>query len=300
VITLSIPYYSNKTFLAKAIQSAITQTSPEWRLIVVDDFSPDGADGSIKQLIESYADSRISYLRNERNLGLAGSFNRCIDVAETDLVTIFHSDDELDAKYVERFIELGEQYPDAVAFFCRARIIDADSRPSVTVADSVKAFFDRGNTGITQVSGVPGVAKLLRANTIVCPTVCYRKSVLKQQRFSTELRMVLDMEFTTRNLMLGRAMIGTSDQLYRYRRHSFNTTNTLSKNLVRTREECWLWNKLGDELRAKGALTESRIAYKKTIVKLTLLFFIAADLPKLKVSDALVKVRFLPQLWRKS
>jgi glycosyltransferase involved in cell wall biosynthesis len=298
VITFCIPFYSNQDYLKKAVQSVLRQSSPAWHLIVVDDFSHEGLDGSIARYLEGLCDERVSYVRNENNLGLAGNWNRCLEVAETDLVTIFHADDELDSCYVERFFNLSEQYSEAVAYFCKASIIDGESKPVRTVADSVKAFFDRNDSGITKVSGVAGLAKLLRANTIVCPTVCYRKSVLLGERFSLDLRMVLDMEFTTRNLLLGRSLIGTSEKLYRYRRHSLNATNELSKSLVRSREECWLWNWLGDELTARGADSEAQIAYRKTIVKLTLMFYIAMDLMRFDLKASYQKILFFPRLWQ--
>src|SRR5687768_5345277 len=96
-LTIAIPFYSGQAYLRAAIESVVRQTSSHWRLVVCDD----GAEAGTEQLVRSFVDSRIRYLKNEHNLGMAGNWNRCLDVAETDLVNLLHNDDELLPNYVE-------------------------------------------------------------------------------------------------------------------------------------------------------------------------------------------------------
>src|SRR5688572_22755698 len=119
-LTVAIPFYKGPDYLRLAIQSVLRLTSPYWRLVVCDD----GPDAGTRDIVESFGDPRIRYLRNERNLGMAGNWNRCLDVAETDLVNLLHNDDELLPNYVEEMLRAGSEFPDAAAFFCRARVID--------------------------------------------------------------------------------------------------------------------------------------------------------------------------------
>jgi len=67
-VCVAIPFFSNLDYLGIALRSLVAQTDGKWTAIVVDDVGPDlGAE----QLVVSFADSRIRYVRNERNLGLS-------------------------------------------------------------------------------------------------------------------------------------------------------------------------------------------------------------------------------------
>src|SRR5436305_10450701 len=96
-LTIAIPFYKGHTCLRAAIASVQRQMSPTWQLVVCDD----GPEMGTRELVASFGDSRMRYIRNERNLGMAGNWNRCLQVAETDLVNLLHADDELLPNYVE-------------------------------------------------------------------------------------------------------------------------------------------------------------------------------------------------------
>src|SRR4051794_31476598 len=98
-VCLAIPFYLNMEYLGRALQSLVAQTDQAWSAIVVDDASPEsGADA----LVAAVGDERITYVRNDHNLGIAANFNRCLELgrAVAGIVTIFHADDELAPGYV--------------------------------------------------------------------------------------------------------------------------------------------------------------------------------------------------------
>src|SRR5262245_36289058 len=96
-VTVAVPFYQGTEFLRRAIASVYTQSDPNWRLRVCDD----GPDPGARQLVET-GDARVRYLRNDRNLGMAGNWNRCLAAAETELVNLLHADDELLPSYIDR------------------------------------------------------------------------------------------------------------------------------------------------------------------------------------------------------
>ena len=135
-LTVAIPFYKGQAYLRRAIESVLRQTSPDWRLVVCDD----GPEPGTADLVASFGDPRVRYLKNERNLGMAGNWNRCLDAADTDLVNLLHNDDELLPDYVGEMLRAGCAFPDAAAFFCRAKVIDADGRATFSLVDYVKRF----------------------------------------------------------------------------------------------------------------------------------------------------------------
>ena len=118
-----------------ALDSVVAQTDPRWRAVVIDDAGPEPEAG---ELVERCGDERITYVRNDENLGLAGNWNRCLDVTTTALVTILHADDALEPGYGEAVVAAHKRHPGAVAVHTRARIIGHVGQPVRSTPDAVK------------------------------------------------------------------------------------------------------------------------------------------------------------------
>ncbi|HEX3149626.1 MAG TPA: glycosyltransferase family 2 protein [Gemmataceae bacterium] len=295
-LTIAIPFYKGLHYLRRAIESVLRQSSPAWRLIVCDD----GAEPGTAELVAAFADPRICYLKNERNLGMAGNWNRCLDAADTDLVNLLHNDDELLPNYVAEMLAADREFPDAAAFFCKATVIDADGRECFSLVDFVKRFLEPKSKGPLVLHGKSAIEALMHGDFIMCPTVCYRRSRLPAERFQPEWRQVLDLDFFTRILLAGGTMVGLPATAYAYRRHAANATSENTENLLRFDEESRLHDRIAATARERGWPTVARVAAGKRVIKLHLLFRIAQDLCRLRLSAALQKWQFLRGLSRQS
>ena len=89
-LTFAIPFHRGLDYLRIAVESVLAQREPSWRLLVCDD---GGVEAGVEALVASYADERLSYLRNTDEPGIVGNWNRCLDASSTDLVTLLHADD---------------------------------------------------------------------------------------------------------------------------------------------------------------------------------------------------------------
>jgi glycosyltransferase involved in cell wall biosynthesis len=81
--------YNGERFLRPAIESILNQTFRNFELIVVDDSSTD----STPRILEEMKDDRIRVVRNERNLGIAETFNNGIAAARSEYIAIQDHDD---------------------------------------------------------------------------------------------------------------------------------------------------------------------------------------------------------------
>src|SRR5262249_53249949 len=252
------------------------------------------------ELVASFADPRIRYLRNEHNLGMAGNWNRCLEVAETDLVNLLHNDDELLPNYVEVMLAAGQQFPDASAFFCRARVIDAAGKESFSFVDYVKRFLQPQGRGPLVLEGQSAVEALMHGDFIMCPTVCYRKSRLPAEHFRSDWRMVMDLDFFTRILIGGGTMVGLPAVAYAYRRHGEDATTAHTESLLRVEEEARLAHQVTPEARDRGWPSVARVAARKRVIKFHLLFRILQDVSRLRLRSAARKGGFLCGLLRRS
>lgn len=305
IITLAIPYYSNPGLMAEAVESVLAQEDSRWRLLVVDD-SPGQA--GLAELPPELArkfeiDPRFRYIRNERNLGMAATWNRCIELAQTELVTLLHSDDRLLPHYCSKMLEAAARHPTASALFCGAQIIDGTGRPVFSFVDGFKRFLiPQATHGDLVLEGERGCERLVRGNFIMCPTLCYRKSRLGLRRFDSEWRQVLDWDFTVGVLQAGGTIVGLREKLYAYRRHSSNTTTALTASAHRFREEFAICQRWVGEFTRMGWQSVAHAAQKKSVLKAHVLFRVLEDLIFLRFANAAKKLRVFIEMgfeWKK-
>ncbi|HZU36249.1 MAG TPA: glycosyltransferase family 2 protein [Gemmataceae bacterium] len=292
-LTFAIPFYQGRQYLELAVRSVLRQYNPNWELIICDDA---GSEPDIAELVASFQDRRIRYERNPTRLGMAGNWNRCLDIVRTELVTLLHADDELLENYTDLMLAAAEQYREAAALFCRARIIDAASRPCFSFVDSFKRFLLPGKGPALTLQGRAAIQALLRGDFLMCPTACYRMDRLGGRRFSTQWRMVQDLEFFTRLLLEGLTLVALTTPAYAYRRHPQNATATYTADLGRFREEVQLYDQLRAKAHRRGWMEVVRATDAKTIIKLHLCYRIAADMFGLHFRAGWQKLTFLTQL----
>lgn len=99
-------------FLKEAVASIIAQTCPDWELVVVDDCSPE----PLREIVDSFGDPRIRYVRNEQNLGgknLVRQWNHCITFATGDYIVLAADDDLYRPTFCAECIRLANKYPKA-------------------------------------------------------------------------------------------------------------------------------------------------------------------------------------------
>lgn len=87
-------YNTDEQHLKAMIESVLAQSYANWQLCLAD--GSDG-DGQVQRICEEYGsrDRRISYRRLERNEGISGNTNRCLELAQGDYISLLDHDDIL-------------------------------------------------------------------------------------------------------------------------------------------------------------------------------------------------------------
>jgi len=263
-----------------------------WRCIVLDDR---GEPGGVAELVASFDDPRITYHDNQTTLGIVGNWNRGLDLAATELVTLLHADDRLLPDYCDVIFALADAHPHAVALCCDAEIIDAQGRPRFSLADAVKRrLVPRGEPW--QIEGESGLRAIARGDFVMCPTVAWRREQLGARRFESGLKQAQDLEMLARLLLDGETIAGTRRRAYAYRRHSESATAVQTEDLSRFEEEVEVMDRIATSARERGFHDAARVAERKAIVRLHLAVRIATDLASLRAPAALRKLRFLTRI----
>ena len=95
-LSVIMPVYNTKEeFLREAVESILNQTYTDYELIIIDD----GSTNNVEEVINSYKDKRIVYIRQE-NTGIVGALNNGWNHAKGEYIARMDSDD---VSYPDRF-----------------------------------------------------------------------------------------------------------------------------------------------------------------------------------------------------
>lgn len=97
-ISIVMPTYNRERLISRAIRSILNQTYTRWELIIVDDGSTDRTE----HVVRSVNDQRISYIKNEQNMGAARSRNKGVQLANYNYLAFQDSDDAWKSDKLEK------------------------------------------------------------------------------------------------------------------------------------------------------------------------------------------------------
>lgn len=105
-VTVLMPVYNASIYLHDSINSLLSQTCNDWKLICIDDGSTDNS----KEIIESYIklDSRITLICQE-NAGPAVARANAITTVKTEYISILDADDAYSPNYIELMLKRAEE-----------------------------------------------------------------------------------------------------------------------------------------------------------------------------------------------
>ncbi len=89
LVTVLMPVYNGENYLKEAIESILKQSHTEFELLIINDGSTD----LTENIILSYTDPRIRYIKNQKNIGLIDTLNLGFDVAKGKYIARMDADD---------------------------------------------------------------------------------------------------------------------------------------------------------------------------------------------------------------
>jgi glycosyltransferase involved in cell wall biosynthesis len=155
-VSIVIPCYNHAHFLPEAIESALGQSWPDCRVVVVDDGSTDRS----AEVAQRYQVTVVT----QPNRGLAAARNAGLRASDGDIVIFLDADDRLWPDAARIAVDVFRAHPHAAMVVGQCRVVSADSAPRTTNLVRVRACF---------------YEELLRDNSIWTPAMAaFRRSVL--------------------------------------------------------------------------------------------------------------------------
>lgn len=167
-ISVMMPAYNAGRYIAEAVQSVLDQQGVELELIIIDDGSTDDTE----QVIRSFTDPRILYVRNSANRGLVAALNEGLDLANAALIARMDADD----------IMLPGRLAEQAAFLTAHPEIDlvAALVELMNVDGETTGVWDTDRATVSEAE----IRRMMpRTNCIAHPTVMVRRTALQGQRY---------------------------------------------------------------------------------------------------------------------
>ena len=139
LVSIIMPSYNTGNYIGESIAAVLEQSYTDWELIIVDDCSTDNTE----QIVESFRDERIRYLKNEKNSGAAVSRNKALLEAKGKWIAFLDSDDLWSEDKLEkqiRFMQENEYY----FSYTKYSEIDEESKSLNVMVSGPKVITKRG------------------------------------------------------------------------------------------------------------------------------------------------------------
>lgn len=208
-ISVVMPVYNTEEkFLREAMESILNQTFTDFELIMINDCSTT----NVEEIILSYKDARIIYLKNEQNMGVAATLNVGLKNATGKYIARMDADDvsfenRFEIQY--NFLEATPQYQ-----LCSSRISTSKGKPSPR---NINFEYQKAKL-------------ILRGNPIIHPTVMFNREFFANNSlyYRDGLPFIEDWDLWFRLSLVGKFAI-LPEKLVYYRQHP-NQENKIYEN----------------------------------------------------------------------
>lgn len=115
--SVMIPTYNCSKYLVETIESVLQQDLGEavMQIEVVDDCS---TDANVEELVNTIGKGRVSYFKQEKNVGSLRNFETCINRSRGIYIHLLHGDDRVKNGYYSAITDLFERFPNSGAAYC--------------------------------------------------------------------------------------------------------------------------------------------------------------------------------------
>ncbi len=227
LISILVPLYNTpEKFLRDMIESVLAQTYSNWQLCLADGSDAEHVD-LVKRIVEEYQKSpkaaysdkvsgkdecRISYMKLEKNEGISGNTNHCLELAKGEYIGLFDHDDIL--------------HPEALYWYVKA--INEENADYI-YCDETTFKGDDINKMITMHFKPDYAIDNLRANNYICHFSVFKRTLLDgTELFRTKFDGSQDHDMILRLTDRAEHIVHVPKLLYYWRSHAGSVASDIN------------------------------------------------------------------------
>ncbi|MDO8424096.1 MAG: glycosyltransferase [bacterium] len=216
-ISVIMPVLNGEKYLREAIESILGQSFDDFEFIIINDGSVD----KTEEIIRSYKDARIVYIKNDKNLGLSRSFNIGINATKGLYIARMDADD----------ISLPDRFKKQMEFL--------KTHPDIEIVGGKALLINKAGKKIGKLNKPETHVEIkwqsLFSTPLIHPTVMARATVLKDNLYDETLYNSEDYELWSRLIFqAGVKLANLPEPVLKYRVYPESFTQSLSFNKRQT------------------------------------------------------------------
>lgn len=264
-IDVMLPYYGDVELMKLAVRSVLGQTYSDLRLVVIDDGYPDPEPA---RWFSQLDDRRVTYLRNEENLGANGNYRKAVELVEADWFVMMGADDVMRPTYLAAVAEAVARF-DVDIVQPGVEVIDENGVHVLPLVDRVKRqITPKVQPGGEALGGEELATSLMRGDWAYFPSIAWRTAAVRRIGFREGLDVVQDLALILDLVKSGGRMALLTDVVFDYRRHSQSDSSVRALDGRRFDEERRFFLAEADSFDALGWTRASRTARRHIISRL--------------------------------
>ncbi len=120
LITIAIPTYNRPITLRETIYSAINQVDFfNYEILILDNDPIINLNTQTIDIVSSFDSDKIRYYKNDKNIGMFGNWNRCIELANGNWIILLHDDDLISPDYLKIISDMMQTNSDMELLYSR-------------------------------------------------------------------------------------------------------------------------------------------------------------------------------------
>ena len=218
LVSVCIPAYNSSVYIKRTMESVLEQNYKNIELVVIDDQSKDNT----VEIVESVKDPRVRLVKNEKNLGMTGNWNKCLAEARGDYIKLICADDVLYKDSIEKELGALLAHPEVTLVMSDTALIDENGKRT-------GCFKRYPKSGLLDGKKVAKRALIFKSFFgAPCNTLFPRSSYEKAGGFDPKFPFILDFDMWIRMACLGK-IFEIHEELNGFRvRNDSNTGNLIN------------------------------------------------------------------------
>lgn len=216
MVSVLMPVFKTAPYLQEAMDSILGQTFLDFELIVLNDCSPDNAEG----ILDTYDDPRIVRYKGEKNVGLSNVLNVGLEMARGKYIARMDSDDISLPQRLQIQVDYLEKHPE----------IDL-------VSVGMRLFGAKEATWVRERNPEKVKINALFHSPVLHASSVWRKDSFEKLglRFRQEMVPSEDYDLWTRALVKGLKLVNMPEVLYEYRIH--DTQASIQTEIIKEKDK---------------------------------------------------------------
>ncbi|KDA06610.1 glycosyl transferase [Microbacterium sp. CH12i] len=235
-LEIFVPFWGDPALLRETVESVRAQSRHDWTMTILDDCYPDE---SVADYFKALGDPRVTYVRNEVNLGITENYREAIRRARGEYITILGCDDLMHVNYLDVIMRTIAAVPVADVIQPGVDVIDGAGIPVRPLVDRVKQrlLAPRGGEGIAVLTGEAMATSLIRGDWLYWPSLTFKTETLRLIDFRDGLPIIQDLALLMDIAFQHGTLAFNPQPAFSYRRHAESASQKTLLDGRRFRDE---------------------------------------------------------------